>query len=226
MQKGKLPEKDMQSEPFTPITKHGVYTNNMEQGNTRLEQQMRFIFELEKLKVVYRQNGTHGGERRENSAEHSWHVALMALILREYCKEKIDTEKTLAMLLIHDTVEIYAGDVFLYDESARENIKPAEKEAARKIFGLLPDDQKKYFTELWEEFEKAQTPEAQYARVLDNLQPVLNHCAVNNQNIVTKSLTKAQIIKKKAFIKDFSEELWEFMLRVIDKSVAIGLYKK
>ena len=186
---------------------------------------MNFIFELEKLKVVYRQNGTTGGLRRENSAEHSWHVSMMALVLREYCKEKIDIEKTLTMLLIHDVVEIYAGDVFLYDESARENIKPVEKEAARKIFGLLPDDQKDCFTELWQEFEKAQTPEAQYACVLDNLQPVLNHCAVNNQNIVTKSLSKAQIIKKKAFIKEFSEELWEFMLRIIDKSVEMGLYK-
>lgn len=130
----------------------------MKPGNTRLEKQMNFIFELEKLKVVYRQNGTTGGLRRENSAEHSWHVSLMALILREYCKEKIDIEKTLTMLLIHDVVEIYAGDVFLYDESARENIKPVEKEAARKIFGLLPDDQKDCFTELWQELKRPKRP--------------------------------------------------------------------
>lgn len=193
--------------------------------NTRLEQQMRFIFELEKLKVVYRQNGTHGGERRENSAEHSWHVSMMALVLREYCKEKIDMEKTLTMLLIHDIVEIYAGDVFLYDDNAREKIKPAEREAAHKICGLLPEDQKDYFLGLWEEFEKAETKEAQYALVLDNLQPLLNHYAVNNQNIAAKKLSKAQIVAKKTFIKDFSDELWRFALRIIDESVKMGLYK-
>jgi len=193
--------------------------------NTRLERQMRFIFELEKLKVVYRQNGTCGGLRQENSAEHSWHTALMAPLLREYCAEKIDIEKVLVMLLIHDVVEIYAGDVFLYDDSAREKIKHAEHEAAQKIFGLLPEDQKEYFLNTWNEFECAESEEAQYARVLDNLQPLLNHYAVHNQNIVSKRLTKAQIVKKKAFIKDFSEDLWEFALHIIDESVKIGLYK-
>ena len=186
---------------------------------------MNFIFELEKLKVVYRQNGTTGGLRRENSAEHSWHVSMMALVLREYCTEKIDIEKTLTMLLIHDVVEIYAGDVFLYDDTAREKIKPAEHEAAHKIFGLLPEDQKDYFLSTWEEFEKAETKEAQYALVLDNLQPLLNHYSVQNRNIVAKKLSKAQIVAKKTFIKDFSEELWHFALRIIDESVKMGLYK-
>ena len=186
---------------------------------------MNFIFELEKLKVVYRQNGTHGNQRRENSAEHSWHVSMMALVLREYCTEKIDIEKTLTMLLIHDVVEIYAGDVFLYDDTAREKIKPAEREAAHKIFGLLPEDQKDYFLKTWEEFEKAESKEAQYALVLDNLQPLLNHYAVQNRNIVAKKLSKAQIVAKKTFIKDFSEELWHFALGIIDESVKMGLYK-
>lgn len=191
---------------------------------SRLEKQMSFVFELEKLKTVYRQNGIIGGVRQENSAEHSWHIAVMALLLAEYCKEKIDLLHTLKMLLIHDIVEVYAGDTFLYDTQKREEAKANEKIAADKIFSLLPDDQKEDFMNTWLEFEERKTPEAQYAAVLDNLQPLLNHYYTNNRNIIKKNLKKSQIIDKKEFIKDFSEELWTFALDIIEKGTALGLY--
>lgn len=192
---------------------------------SRLEKQISFIFELEKLKTVYRQNGIIGGVRQENSAEHSWHIAVMAILLMEYCKEKIDLLHTLKMLLIHDIVEVYAGDTFLYDTQKREEAKANEKIAADKIFSILPDDQKEDFINTWLEFEACKTPEARYAAVLDNLQPLLNHYYTNNQNIIKKNLKKSQIINKKKFIKDFSEELWDFALNIIEKSTALGLYK-
>lgn len=192
---------------------------------SRLEKQISFIFELEKLKTVYRQNGIIGGVRQENSAEHSWHIAVMAILLTEYCKEKIDLLNTLKMLLIHDIVEVYAGDTFLYDTQKREEAKTNEKIAADKIFSILPDDQKEDFINTWLEFEARKTSEARYAAVLDNLQPLLNHYYTNNKNIIKKNLKKSQIINKKKFIKDFSEELWDFALNIIEKSTALGLYK-
>lgn len=191
---------------------------------TRLEEQMSFISEIEKLKVVYRQNGIIGGERQENSAEHSWHLAIMAIILREYSKEDVDLLRVIKMLLIHDLVEIYAGDTFLYDTQQREDIKASEQKGALTIFSHLPREQKADFLSLWEEFEKRGTPEAKFAAVLDNLQPILNHFLTNNQNIKGKGLKKSQIIQKKRFIQEFSSELWEYALMIIDESVKKGLF--
>ncbi|MDC7220500.1 MAG: HD domain-containing protein [Spirochaetales bacterium] len=192
--------------------------------NNRLAGQMAFIAEIEKLKIVYRQNGIIGGGRQENSAEHSWHVALMAFTLQEYAKDNTDIPKVIQMLLIHDLVEIYVGDIFLYDEEGREEIKVQEQEAAEKLFSLLPDDQGVIFKDLWNEYEGKSTREAEFALVLDNLQPILNHYYTNNQNITGKKLKRSQVIQKKLFIKDYSEELWEFALGIIDKSVEKGLF--
>lgn len=190
----------------------------------RLDQQMDFLFEIEKLKIVYRQNGILGGSRQENSAEHSWHISIMALVLQEYCSEKVDLTKVVKMLLIHDLVEIYVGDTFLYDQEKREQIKAAEAQAAEKIFSLLPEDQKTDFLDTWTEFEKNESKEARYALVLDNLQPLMNHYYTNNQNITGKALKKSQVIEKKKCIKEFSEELWEFALKIIDACVEKGLF--
>ena len=129
------------------------------------------------------------------------------------------------MLLIHDLVEIYAGDVFLFDNAGGDKIKTQEKKAADKLFGLLPADQSTEFNELWNEYEHSSTKEAKYALVLDNLQPILNHYYTRNQNIKGKKLKKSQVINKKRCIKEYSEELWAFTLETIDKSVAIGLFE-
>ncbi|OJF76086.1 MAG: hypothetical protein BKP49_08000 [Treponema sp. CETP13] len=191
----------------------------------KLVQQMNFINEIEKLKIVYRQNGVVGGARQENSAEHSWHIAIMAFTLQEYAEKDIDILRVIKMLLIHDLVEIYAGDVFLYDDAGRDKIKTQEKKAADKLFGLLPDEQSREFNGLWNEYEQASTKEAKYALVLDNLQPILNHYYTRNQNIKGKKIKKSQVINKKRCIKEYSEELWAFTLETIDKSVAIGLFE-
>ncbi len=187
---------------------------------------MNFIFELERLKVVYRQNGILGESRHENSAEHSWHIAVMAFVLREYCGEPVDIERVLKMLLIHDVVEIHAGDTFLYDQEKRDAVKEAEAEAAEKIFGMLPDDQKGDFLAAWREFEAGETAEARYAAVLDNLQPMLNHCFTDNLSIAGKGLTRSRVMEKKKFIGDFSGELWEYALKVLDESVKKGQYRE
>lgn len=191
----------------------------------RLEQQMQFIREIEKLKIVYRQNGTIGNKRQENSAEHSWHIAVMAFVLAEYFPKKVDIFKVVKMLLVHDIVEVYAGDTFLYDEKKRDDAKEIEKKAAKKIFSLLPEEQAEDFYTTWLEFEENITKEAEFAKILDNLQPILNHYTTENQNIIGKELTKRQIAAKKAFIKDFSPELWEYADMILDKSVEVGLYK-
>jgi putative hydrolase of HD superfamily len=120
----------------------------------RLHKQMSFIREIEKLKVVYRQNGTMGNKRQENSAEHSWHIAMMALVLQEYFPHKIDVFRVVKMLLLHDIVEVYAGDTFLYDDKKRLDAKKIEKEAAKKIFSLLPEEQAEDFYTSWLEFEE------------------------------------------------------------------------
>lgn len=190
----------------------------------RLKRQISFISEIERLKLVYRQNGVLDGSRRENSAEHSWHIAVMALLLEEYSPERVNILTVIKMLLVHDMVEIYAGDTFLYDTQARENAKTTEREAAERVFSLLPTEQGTDFHNAWLEFEERETPEAKYAAVLDNFQPILNHYYTNNQNIKGKRLHKAQIIEKKSFIKDFSPELWEFALFIIEESVKNELY--
>lgn len=191
----------------------------------KLKDQMKFLEEIEKLKIVYRQNGVLGGSRQENSAEHSWHVAMMAITLQEYAESDIDILKVIKMLLIHDLVEIYTGDTFLYDEQGREDVKVPEKKAAEKLFGLLPEEQGNEFNQLWNEFEEHSTKESKYALVLDNLQPILNHFYTENQNIKRKKLSKSQIINKKCFIKEYSEDIWEYALGIINKSVEIGLYE-
>jgi len=192
--------------------------------NQQLLDQMSFIAEIEKLKTVYRQNGILDGSRQENSAEHSWHIAVMAILLKPYAREELDLLKVIKMLLIHDMVEIYTGDTFLYDEQGRKEAQKTEKLAAEKLFSLLPPVQKEELLELWMEFEANQSPEAQFALVIDNLQPMLNHYYTNNQNIKGKKLARSQVIAKKSFIKDYSEDLWEFALHILDKSVDAGLY--
>ena len=126
----------------------------------RLQDQFNFISEIEKLKIIYRQNGILDRSRQENSAEHSWHIAIMAMILKEYSKTDINIYKVIKMLLIHDLVEIYVGDTFLYNAMEREDIKIKEKEAAIKIFGILPEDQKDDYISTWNEFERRETYEA------------------------------------------------------------------
>jgi putative hydrolases of HD superfamily len=190
-----------------------------------LIKQLSFISELEKLKTVYRANKTLDKNRYENSAEHSWHIALMAVILIEHSTlQDIDMLKVLKMLLIHDIVEIDVGDTFLYyDEMKADSIRK-EKDAAKRIFGLLPEKQSKELIELWNEFEERKTKEAIFAASMDGLQPLINHFLTTSENENPYKMTKTEVVKKKEFIKEASPTFWEIALGLIEKSVAKGLY--
>ena len=138
----------------------------------RLKQQMDFILEVDKVKNIMRQTYLADGKRKENDAEHSWHLALMAVLLKEYANEEVDLAKVIPMVLVHDLVEIDAGDTYAYDEAGAATKEEREKKAADRIYGILPKDQGKWLYGLWQEFEAYETPEAKFAHVLDNSQPL------------------------------------------------------
>ncbi|MGT2735998.1 HD domain-containing protein [Streptococcus orisratti] len=189
-----------------------------------LYQQLAFFNELEKLKMVTRRNQTLDG-CFENSAEHSWQLALMAPVLRQHFPEEVDLEKVMTMLLLHEIGEIGAGDTWVYDEVGKLTSFDREWESVKKTLALLPPEQADSYRELWLEFEsKEDTPEARYARCLDALAPLMNHLLIAPENENLDSLTKSQVLAKKAFIKEESAELWELVLDLIDQSVAKGLY--
>ena len=190
----------------------------------RLQQQLAFTNELEKLKATHRNNRTLDAYRFENSAEHSWQGALMALVFREYIPEEVNLEKVMSMLLIHDLGEIYAGDTFIFDDVGKSDSYDRELESLKISLGKLPLDQQDSFLELWQEFETGISIEAKYARVLDALVPLLNHLEVAQPHDNPHGLTKSQVIAKKFFIQQTSETLWELAQEVIDQSVAKGLY--
>ena len=190
----------------------------------RLQQQLAFTNELEKLKATHRNNRTLDAYRFENSAEHSWQGALMALVFREYIPEEVNLEKVMSMLLIHDLGEIYAGDTFIFDDVGKSDSYDSEFESLKISLDKLPSDQQESFLGLWQEFETGISMEAKYARVLDALVPLLNHLEVAQPHDNPHGLTKSQVIAKKSFIQETSENLWELAQEVIDQSVAKGLY--
>ena len=190
----------------------------------RLQQQLAFTNALEKLKATHRNNRTLDAYRFENSAEHSWQGALMALVFREYIPEEVNLEKVMSMLLIHDLGEIYAGDTFIFDDVGKSDSYDREFESLKISLDKLPSDQQESFLGLWQEFETGISMEAKYARVLDALVPLLNHLEVAQPHDNPHGLTKSQVIAKKSFIQETSENLWELAQEVIDQSVAKGLY--
>ena len=191
----------------------------------RLADQMAFLIEAEKLKAVYRQNMVYDRSRRENSAEHSWHLALMAIVLSgEAVEPGVDILRVIEMVVLHDIVEIDAGDTFLYDAEGNLDKDEREKRAADRIFGLLPEDQRERFLALWREFDARETPSARFAAALDNMQPVVNHFVSDGYGVKNHELTVAQVVAKKSFIGDVSPSLWEYTRETIAKSERAGFY--
>ena len=188
----------------------------------RLRQQMEFIVEVDKVKNIMRQTYLSDAGRKENDAEHSWHLALMAVLLKEYSNEEVDLSKVVPMVLIHDLVEIDAGDTYAYDEVGAATKAERETKAADRIFGLLPEDQKKWCWELWEEFEEYQTPEARFAHVLDNCQPLLLNDASGGRSWAEHGVKKSQIYKRNQYTGEGSREIWEYMKELIDKHIDLG----
>lgn len=176
----------------------------------RLTQQFAFILEADKEKMIQRQTYVSDGQRRENDAEHAWHLALMTILLSEYSNEPIDVLKTVKIVLIHDIVEIDAGDTFAYDQAGLQTKKAREQAAADRLFALLPDDQQHTFYALWEEFEAGQTPEARFARTMDNIQPTMLNDATGGKMWREKGIHLSQIRRRNQSTAKGSHQLWQY----------------
>lgn len=192
---------------------------------TRLEQQIRFITEIDKVKNIFRQTYLADGARKENDAEHSWHIALMAYLLQEYAEEPVDVPKVMLMVLIHDLVEIDAGDTYAYDPEGAKTKREREVRAADRIFGLLPEDQGTYFRALWDEFEAYESADAKYAHLLDNFQPLLLNDASVGKSWSEHEVKKSQIYKRNEKIEETSAEVWECMKNIVQKHIDAGHVK-
>lgn len=194
---------------------------------SRLELQMTFIIEMDKLKSVFRQTRLFDNSRHENDAEHAWHLALMALALAEYANDEVDVDRVIRMVLVHDIVEADAGDAFLYDDTANEGKAEAERLAAERIFGLLPPDQKTGFMSLWEEFEARQTADARFAAALDRIEPIMQNSLTDGYAWRKHSVRKSQVIEKtRAVIQAGSGALWEYAEGLIGRAVEAGFLKE
>ena len=193
--------------------------------NQRLEKQLNFIIEIDKVKHILRKSKLFDGNRFENDAEHSWTICIMAFLLKEYSNFSINLEKVILMLLIHDIVEIDTGDTFLYS-AERNNVHDIEKKAAERIFGLLDNDQKDYLMNLWDEFEEKETNEAKFASIFDRLEPLLQNYINEGFNWKKYNITYDMIIKNNKHIENGSKEIWEFVLKILDKALEKGYLRK
>ena len=191
----------------------------------RFEKQIKFILEADKEKEIYRQTHISGGKRRENDAEHAWHMALMVWLLSEYSNTEIDICKTMLMALTHDLVEVYAGDTYAYDKELAATQKEREAKAAEKLFGILPADQGKKLKSIWEEFEEYETPEARFAHTMDNFQPMLLNDSNGGGDWIEHGVARCQVEKRNEKTASGSEKIWEYMKSVIDRNVKKGSLK-
>jgi putative hydrolase of HD superfamily len=195
----------------------------MKSNKNRLQQQIQFIREIDNLKHILRRTRLFNNSRFENDAEHSWHLAVMAIALSEYSNEPIDLNRVIKMVLIHDITEIDAGDTFLYDEIRNSSTLQKEAEGAERIFGLLPVEQKDEFIKIWQEFEKRETPESKFAAAIDRLEPLLQNYFTQGYTWKQHNIHKAQVVNKnEPIISKGSSVLWEFARELIEKATSKG----
>lgn len=187
-----------------------------EKMDERLRKQLDFVLEVDKEKSIFRQTHLSGHGRNENDAEHAWHMALMAYLLREYANDSVDITKVMLMCLIHDVVEIDAGDTYAYDAEGLKTQKDRENKAKERIFSLLPDDQKEELIALFDEFEAYETPESKYAHAMDNLQPLLLNNSNGGYDWKVHGVTKDQVYGRQSKTRSGSEKLYE---EVTDKLI-------
>ena len=193
---------------------------------TRLEKQFDFCREIDKEKFIGRQTYLSDGKRKENDAEHAWHMAIMAILLNEYANEEIDVLKTVTMLLIHDLVEIDAGDTYAYDEEGKKTKKEREERAAERIYGLLPQDQQEKLRRLWEEFEAWETPEAKFVHAMDNIQPIMLNAATDGRSWEEHGVHLSQILGRNQHTAEGSAVLWDYARQnFVQPSVESGKIK-
>ena len=188
----------------------------------RFQKQLNFILEADKEKNILRQTHLSGHGRRENDAEHAWHMAIMIYLLKEYANEEIDVAKAMMMALIHDIVEIDAGDTYAYDTAGLETQKDREEKAAERIFGMLPEDQKSELKSLFEEFEAYETPEAKFARAMDNFQPLLLNDSNDGGDWKEHGVCRSQIMGRHKKTRLGSEEIGQYSEELIMENVKQG----
>lgn len=194
--------------------------------NSRLGRQLDFLIEVDKMKTILRRTLLIDKSRRENDAEHSWHFALMAMILYEYADQsKVDLHRVLQMALVHDLIEIYAGDTFAYDDAGNETKQEREAQAADKLFGMLPEEQGRELRELWDEFDLMLTPDSQYAAALDRLQPFINNYLTEGYTWKLGNVTSDKVYKRMDMVRIGAPGLWDFVVDTINDSIAKGYLK-
>jgi putative hydrolases of HD superfamily len=193
----------------------------------RLEKQIDFIVAIDKLKQITRQNIVIGTTRNENDAEHSWHLAVMAMLLSEYAQEKdVDILHVIKMVLIHDLVEIHAGDTFCYDEKGYEDKNEREQKAARQLFNILPEDQAQEIMELWREFEEMKTPEATFAASLDRFQPLLLNYNTGGHTWQRPGINSEKVLKRNDVSEKNAPRIYEYVKDLIESSIDKGILKR
>jgi putative hydrolase of HD superfamily len=193
-----------------------------EDSGDRFERQIRFILEIDKLKNIVRRTYLLNADRAENTAEHSWHLAIMAILLAEHANEPVDVARVVKMVLIHDIVEIDAGDTYFYDTAAELDKHEREGAAAERIFGLLPSDQGRELRELWEEFEKRETADARFALALDRFMPQLHNYYTQGRSWLEHGISADRVLERNASMAEGSEKLWECARALLEDAVARG----
>ncbi|MBQ9063364.1 MAG: HD domain-containing protein [Eubacterium sp.] len=193
--------------------------------NKRLKQQLSFSLEIDKEKNIFRQTSLSGHGRKENDAEHAWHMAIMAYILQEYANETVDIARCMLMCLIHDIVEIDAGDTYAYDARGLETQKEREDAAKERIFSMLPEDQKAFLISVFDEFEKNNTPEAKFAHAMDNLQPLLLNSSNNGGDWIEHDVTAKQVYGRQVKTREGSEVLYKVTDQILQEQIRKGNLK-
>lgn len=192
----------------------------------RLRKQMEFLAEADKLKTILRQTLLADGSRRENDAEHSWHFALSGMVLFEYAySDEVDLCRVLQMALLHDMVEIYAGDTFCYDTEANKDKEDRERAAADRLFSMLPKEQGALYRGLWEEFDAMETPDAKYAAAMDRIQPLINNYLTKGHTWKLGNVTSADVYKRMDMIRFGTPELWPAVEYIVNDSIRQGFLK-
>ena len=195
-------------------------------GNQRLDQQLKFSAEIDKMTGIYRRTMLLSEERHENDAEHSWHIAVMGLLFKEYCVEEPDVERAIKMMVVHDLIEIYAGDTFAYDVEGNASKAEREAKAADKLYSQLPAEQGAELKSLWEEFDAMETADAKYAACLDRLQPLLHNTLTEGHTWQNGKTVRAQVEERAKVIKEFMPEVYEWIRKNLDNSVEKGWLKE
>lgn len=185
----------------------------------RIDKQTNFVLEIDKLKNIIRRSYLLDKRRKENTAEHSWHVSTMALLMSEHYEKKVDILRVVKMLLIHDIVEIDAGDTYIYDEKEKAKKSAKEQLAAKRIFGLLPNDQKQELSELWQEYEDKQTPEAQYAYCMDRIIPLLSNYYTQGKSWQEHGILSSQVYDLFSPMKNISPYFYNYAINLVEKAI-------